>query len=277
MEFYIRETSIPDGPHDLVAVIRKIRNGNISEKTMISREIEEEPQPAQTFPELHEFFSQHKQSAVAGPQVKYERNLIGLLKTGGDFLKSNGAVSIYSGVFMVLWIVIVLLCIVKAKAFSIAVGAALCFFLMGGYMEGILRFMRGNPVTPTFIVRAMAMTSVPMAITALIFGMLLLPGIVLLTAILSGVGLAIGVPIFIAFLLILVTSLIFAPLLITEKGYDFMDAIRSSVDLVWANKGEQFGVYFSLIAINFLFLPFMPVVWSVTMAAFIEIFEEKFP
>lgn len=277
MEYYIKDTEKPDGPYDLMAIIRKVRNGAVKEDTLLAESLFEEPKPASQYKELQDFFNEERDElqsiAAAGP--RRARSLGALLRSGTDFLKQNHFVAVYSGLFMIAWLLLAMVFMFKHSVVMALVGIALCYFLMGGYLYGILRYVHGNPVTPGLVIGRMAQTAVNMAVVSCVVAAVMLPGVLLSVSMGPGM-LVVSMPILFIFLLLVMTLLAFAPLLITSKGRDFWDAMLGSLRVVTANKGQHLGNVFALVAMNFILLPLMPVVLPITMGALAELYDEHF-
>lgn len=278
MEYYLKDTDKPDGPYDLMAIIRKVRNGTVKQDTPIAASLFEEGKPAAEYPELKDFFSEEReelQSIASIGRPRGPRTFKSLLRSGAEFLKQNHFSAVFSGLFMIAWLLIAAIFIFQKGVVSSTIGIALCYFLMGGYLFGIVRYARGNPVTPGLIIGRIGQTAVNMLMVSLVVAVVMLPG-VMLAAIMGADMLFISMPVLFIFLLVVLTFLAFTPLLITDKRRDFWDAIQGSARFITANKGQYLGTLFALIALNFLLLPLMPVILPITMGALAEVYDEHF-
>lgn len=278
MEYYIKDTDKPDGPYDMMAIIRKVRNGTVTADSPLATSIFEEPKAASQYPELHDFFSEEREempsiAAMGGPRGP--RNLKSLLRTGTDFLKQNHFAAVFSGLFMIAWLLFASVFMFNHNIIMSVIGIALSYFLLGGYLYGVVRYARGNPVTPGLIIGRMAQTAVNMLVVALVVAIVMLPG-VMLTVMLGPEMLFLSLPILFIFLLVILTFLAFAPLLVTDKQRDFWDAIQGSARFITKNNGQYLGTVFALIALNFLLLPLMPIILPITMGALAEVYDEHF-
>lgn len=278
MEYYIKATEKADGPHDLLGIMRKVRNGTVTEDTPLATSVFEEPKPAGSYKELADFFAeagepQHHHATPSAP--RRPRSITSLLASGTEFLKNNFGAAIYSGFFMIGWVVIGILFVGKGGVIMPLLGIGLSYFLLGGYFYGIIRMVRGNPVTLGLILRKMGGTATNMGVVSLLVAVLMLPP-VLLTALLGEELLYVTLPVLFIFLLSIFTVFSFSPLLITKKNLDFWDAVRGSLRVVTMNKGQNLGNVFGLMAMNFLFCFAMPVIFPITMAALVELYDEHF-
>lgn len=278
MEYYIKATGKADGPHDLLAVMRKVRNGTITEDTPLATSLFDEPRPAGSYKELSDFFAeagemQHHQATPSAP--RRPRSITSLLASGTEFLKNNFGAAIYSGFFMIAWVIIGIIFVGKGGVIMPLLGIGLSYFLLGGYFYGIIRMVRGNPVTPGLILGKMGSTATNMGVVSLVVAVLMLPAVVL-AALLGEEMLYLTLPVLFIFLLSIFTILSFSPLLITQKNLDFWDSMRGSLRAVTMNKGQNLGNVFGLMAMNFLFCFAMPVIFPITMAALVELYDEHF-
>lgn len=278
MEYYIKDSEKPDGPYDMMAIIRKVRNGTVSADTPLAGSIFEEPKPAEEYPELHDFFHEEREempSIAAVSKPRGPRNLKSLLRTGTDFLKQNHFSAVFSGLFMMGWLLFAAVFMFNHNVIMSVVGIALSYFLLGGFLYGIVRYVRGNPVTPGLVMGRMAHTAINMLVISMVVAVLMLPG-VMLTVMMGGDMLFISLPILFIFLLVVMTFLAFAPLLVTDKQRDFWDAIQGSVRFITKNNAQYLGPIFALVALNFLLLPLMPIILPITMGALAEVYDEHF-
>lgn len=277
MEYYIKATGKADGPHDLLAIMRKVRNGTVTEDTPLATSLFEEPKPAGSYKELSDFFAEagepQRHAAPAAPRGP--RSITSLLASGTEFLKNNFGAAIYSGLFMIGWVIIGIFFGGKGGVIMPLLGIGFCYFLLGGYFYGIIRMVRGNPITPGLILGKMGSTATNMGVVSLVVAVLMLPP-VLLTSLMGEEMLYVTLPVLFIFLLSIFTVFSFTPLLITQKNFDFWDAMRGSLRVVTMNNGQNLGNVFGLMAMNFLFCFAMPVIFPITMAALVELYDEHF-
>lgn len=276
MEYYIKEGEKPDGPYDMMAIIRKVRNGSVKEETLLATTLFEEPKPALDYEEFADFFlDEDDDEGANGFAAREPRGLTTLLSGGVEFLKHNMSAAMYSGLFMIAWVIIAMALMSKGSIVLTLCGIGLCYFFMGGYLYGIQRFVRGNPVTPGIVLAKIGNTAVNMGVVSLVVAVLMLPPVMI--AYMMGEDLLfVTLPIIFIALLSIFTVLSFTPLLITYKHLDFWDAMRESLRVVTMNKGANLGNVFGLMALNFLFCFAMPVVFPITMAALVDLYDEHF-
>lgn len=280
MDFYIRDENQQDGPYDLMGIIRKIRNGSITEDTLLAPSAFEEALPANQYPQLSDVFEEkkHRDADAANFSASpiYQRDLMSYLHSGIDLLRGNMAVSIYTAVFVVLWLVVAMMLTVNFSPIPMTIGIIAMYFIFGGYLYGLIRYVRGNPVDPAAILSRMMDTAVPMLVVSGVVAGLMLPVILITRYFIEGAMLTIGLPIVLSCLLFIMTFLAFTPMLILDKNKDFWDALSGSKKVIMQNNGQKLGIVFACLAINFLLLPLLPLTLPITMGALVDMFEEKF-
>lgn len=279
MDYFIRDKQQPDGPHDMMALIRKIRNGAIGESTIISKGIEGELKAAGQWPELAEFFASADTDDVVisrHAHAKPPKQFIDILVQNIQFLRNNPIIAVYSGFFVVLWLIVGALFLAAGHILPSLVGVVLSYFLLGGYFHGIYRFVRGNPLGFGGLVAKVGATAIPMLLASVIFAFLMLPALIIYHYVLPQDMAAISLPIVFISMFIIMTFFAFVPLLIVQKRRKFLEAIFESYRAVMQNKAENIGIVFGLTTLNFIFLPFLPVILPITSTALAELYEEQF-
>ncbi|MBM3618122.1 MAG: DUF4339 domain-containing protein [Alphaproteobacteria bacterium] len=277
MDYYIRDKQQPDGPHDMMALIRKIRNGALSEHTFISKGLDGEMKAAGQWPELMEFFASADTDDVVVSRhahAKTQKSFPDILAQNIQFLRNHPIIAVYSGVFVVAWLIIAAVFFANGNIISNLIGTALCYFLLGGYFHGIRRFVHGNPLRVGDVLGTIGATAVPMILASLIFAFLMLPALILHHYVIPDDMAAVSLPILFILLFTVMTFFAFVPLLIVQKRRKFLEAIFDSYRAVMHNKAENIGIVFALTTLNFIFLPFLPVVLPVTSTALAELYEE---
>lgn len=272
MEYFIKDTETPDGPYDMMAIIRKLRNGSVVEDTLIANTVFEEPRPASSFPEFQDFFREEAEAEEGVHEPRPAPSFGALLRTGIGFLKQNHFAAVYSGLFMIIWLLLAMMLMVQQSVILSLAAIGGSYFFMGGYLYGILRFVRGNPVNFPLILGIILSTAVNMGVVSIVLAAVMFPG-VLLVDMLGPDMLAISMPVLFIFLLVALTFLAFAPLLITDRKRDFWDAMLGSVRIVMCHKGQNLGNIFGLVALNFLLFPLMPIVLPLTMGALVDLYD----
>lgn len=280
MDYFLRDKAQPEGPYDLMAIIRKIRNGAVSESTMLSQGMQGEMKPAGQLSELQEFFHSADTdnviiSHVVNPHSRRpQRTFSQILRQHLAGMLSAPGVAIYSGIYVVIWLLVGMLFMMEPNIIKSMIGVTCAYFIMGPYLYGIHRFVRGNPVRTGDIIAQTKASAVQLLLASLVVGFLMFPPLILTHYVLTERMLAVSLPIFFLVLFIILTFFAFVPLLIVQKKSNFMDAILESSRFAMANKGENLGLIFGLASLNFLLLPFLPIVLPITSTALAEMYEE---
>lgn len=277
MNYFIRDKVLAEGPYDLMAMIRKIRNRTVVQTTLISAGAGGEPKAAGEWKELEEFFQDGDEdsSATDFVRIKPSHNFQELLGQNINFLKGNPAIAMYSGIFMVGWLLVGMLFLFERDIIKSLIGITLSYFFMGGYLYGMHKYVRGNPVRTSDVLAKMLSSAFPMLTVSLVVALLMVPGLIIAYYILPPEKLSVSLPILFSLLFLIMTFFAFTPLLIVHKRRHVLEAILESIRLVLRHKGENLGIVFGLTTLNFLFLPVLPIVLPITSAALVELYEES--
>lgn len=97
--YYINEKDRKLGPFDMIAVIKKIRNGSLNQNTLVSLDIDDESRPARHFEELMKLIAEYGESAghyghTEGIDLKE------YLVRGFEILQRKVDSTIYAGLFI---------------------------------------------------------------------------------------------------------------------------------------------------------------------------------
>lgn len=275
-DYFIRDKAQPEGPYDMMSIIRKIRNGSVKESTPLSSKADGALQPAGQYTELQSFFKESDPDDVVLSRAPVYRkpppNFTLLIKRQFDFLMQNLFIAIYSGVFMLIWLALGYL-LFSGSLIGEFIGAVFSYFILGAYFFGVHKYVRGNPLEMRDMLDAVKNNAVQMLIASVIFASLLLPGLaaVVLT---EEEQMPITLPILCGLLFLVMALFAFVPLLIVHKQCKALPAIRESLRCVLANRAELLGVVFALTTLNFLFLPFLMLVLPVTSCALADLYDE---
>lgn len=287
-EYYIVSEQDASGPYDIVALVVKIRNRTLLKEHYISRNDVEETRPAGEWQELKGFFLEleaRKEEAVAGQAVLKKRNLFSCLKYGSFFLQQNMTATVFSGIF-VLWVIAIttginFLVPPGFRAFLYIAGFIFIYFLFSCYMLMILRLQRGQPLHTEYFVDKIKQSYQKVIRISLVISFPIIIGIIFLTAFEDSIYFAIaGLFIIVIPGIYIITVYSFAPLLIFDQGYEVWDAMETSRKYILKSGSDNFGIYFSLNAINFIaaLLVILPMVITlpITMASVAESYDEIF-
>jgi len=285
-EYYIISGKTQKGPYDVVALVRKIRNGALTATTQLQLAGSPEPKPAQDWPELAEFFVEKKEDRPAAAErgTMQPRSLGKALHTGMAFLQRNQFSTLFSGIYVLIIVTIsaaiMMVVPIPLRPISFMLWFVIGYLLLGCYMLVVLRLTRGQPVDLNYVVTKLGPTGKSMLMSSLIISLPAYLGIGLLTSHLPIAALVVGLLVFIIPGLFMMALYAFAPLLILDQGYDFWDAMETSRKAVTKSGLENAGVIYALFVINFLaalcvMIP-MAITLPITTGALAEMFDEMF-
>jgi len=283
-EYFILTAKGKKGPYDMIALVRKIRNGALTGTAQLQVSTSEEIKPAQDYPELAEFFEKKDEKAAADEVTNQHRGLGATLSSGMNFLQRNQASTVFSGLFILI-VILVTGCVIFLLPPTVHAAAFMsCFvfahFLLSCYMLSVLRMARGQPVDLSYLVHKIGPAIKSLLIASLFICFPAIIGLALLTSQLPPMIQLVGLLIFILPGLYMLVLYVFTPLLIFDQGYDMWEAMEKSRKTVLKSGLENTGVIYALFVINFLggllvLLP-MAITLPITMGAIAEIYDEMF-
>lgn len=295
-EYYIIQDNGYLGPYDLVALVIKIRNGSLTHNMQIQRDDSTDVKPANEWQELSGFFddggnTRHdgtksiKTDIPSNQQYKLNLNLFGSLKMGLDFLQNNQVTTLLSGFIILLilvWATITSFLIPdKLHTIFYIIGFVFLYFILSCYMILILRMTRGQPIDFLYFLKKIKQKSFKILMVSLFSFLPSIIGFVLFLRLEEELFISL-----LGLLIIIIPGIFtaaiysFAPLLIADKDLSVWEAMEASRACIMKDGSENFGVYFSLNAINFIaglfmLLP-MVITLPVTMSAMTEYYDEMF-
>ena len=284
-EYYIISEESRIGPYDLIAVVKKIRNGSIDTNTQIELLGHGEPLPASEFPEFADFFVEENEvdnysAAVVFVPKKIDINAV--LSSGFYFLQKVPASTIFSGAFVLISILFLLMInqlpeIAKIIACIPLVSALYLIFSL--YEMSILRMSRGQPADTDYVIKK----SMPIIGKLIKMSFIIsLPLILAFIFITVGEGLLINISVLllVAIGLFCMTVYSFVPFLIVDQNYDLLEAMAASNKAIFKGGIDNFAVLLTLNAINFisgtLFILPLTISLPITICAIAEIYDEMF-
>lgn len=277
MAYYIPSGDAQTGPFDLIAMLKKIRNGSVTPETPVIVD-GGEARPAGSLDELRDVFLEisgaAQGEAIAGGASAYsDLDLKRALLSGFGFMQANMLTVTYGGLTLILILMLAVL-----FAFIPLLGVILAFtggyVIYAGYTFYILKMTRGQHVNAEIIVRRVKHNLVSLAAA----------GVVALIAFSAAVSLAISVLSWFMLLaipgLFVFTLFCFTPFLVMDQNMPFGEALKRSKDCVLGSDLDDFGVLFALTVINFaagmaMLFP-LAVSLPLTTAALAEIYDERF-
>jgi hypothetical protein len=285
-EYYIISGKSRTGPYDLVAIVRKIRNGSLTAHTQLQMDGSPELKPAHEWEQLAEFFGEIKEERqVASDRKPSEhRGLGATLQSGWRFLQRNQYSTVSSGLFVLLIILVAAAVNFGLPPFA-HVFAYMAFFIVGHsilscYMFAILRLIRGQPVDLTYLESKISPAIKPLLLSSLFICIPAVLGLALLASPLPTVMLLAGLFLFAVPGLLILSLYAFTPLLILDKEFDFWEGMETSRKTVLKSGLENTGIIYALLVINFLaglcFLLPLAITLPITMGALSEIYDDIF-
>jgi hypothetical protein len=284
-EFYIISAKGRAGPYDLVAVVRKIRNGSLTSNTQLQLGDSAQTKPACEWPELAEFFGEKKDERPAvAERAAATRTLSTALQSGMHFLQRNQYSTVYAGLLVMLIILIAAFVNFGLPAGLHAFCFMACFvlghFLVSCYMLSVLRMARGQPIDAAYMQSKIGPALGSLMIASLFVCVPAIFGLALLTSSLPVAVLLIGLLILVVPGLFTLSLYAYTPLLILDKGCDFWEGMEMSRKAVLKGGMEQSGIIYALFVINFLaglcvFFP-MALTLPITMGALADMYDEVF-
>jgi hypothetical protein len=239
MLFFVKYGHGQEGPYELVSVIRKIRNHEISPDTLIMSEEEPEAVAASEHPRLKTFFDEmvvEELEESLDPYFARDGLAFGLQRSWKTFqLYPNSAA--YSGAYI--GIVLFVMLLVKSTLGGLAAifaGLFLLHFLSIGFLKAISMLHDGE----RFQLRALAELYKPHAKTYLIYSLLMA-----IISLFGGMMLVIPALIALGFLL-------FAPLILLEGNLTPIDAMKRSIATIRLHGRKMFELVFAITVINFI-------------------------
>ena len=263
MQYYICTSENVEGPFDLIAMVKKIKNGRVERGTPIANALDESPQPAGNIKDFEEFFLEVEEENEEATRQQRTYDLKPMIQSGLYFLRYSPITLVYTGMYLVLSILITIALLDFPK-----IGYLLAFFvnyvLFSTYQWFILKYSRGQTVSIRYVLQLTFSKILPLCIASAAI------------TVLAGVGLIL----LIAPGLLVLTAYIFTPLLILEKGVDFWEAMEISRRTTLNMGSHNFGILLAIIVVNFLgaILLFFPLLLTlpVSMNALSEIYDDTF-
>ena len=277
MEFYIQDGSGQmHGPFDLMAMILKIRNGQVQPNTPVAFKRNGETRPAQEVGDLTDVFTEEAKRADAPSIPAYSERLPtfpALLRSGFEFLRQSATAIVASGVVIAAWLIVSYALIFGQGVVQGFLGLLLCFFCSGPFVYSILRLVRGNPVDADILTKKTKGVLVSLLSISAIFAAALLPGLIVMYLVLGNIGVFIGMPILFVSLIIAYGILLFPLFVMMDKELALKEAW--GIGRVLMKKNGNLGNVFALVTVNVIVFPLLPVTLPITMGAIAELYDES--
>jgi hypothetical protein len=285
-EYYILSGPTPAGPYDLVALIRKIRNGTLTQTMLIQLSETADAKPAGEWAQLSEFFDEIKDEPAHHGQhhLLKDHNIVGTLQNGLRFLQRNQVTTIFSGilVFAIILMTIGVFFLLPPSLHmaGFVVSFVVTYFFITCYQLSVLRMARGQPVDAAYLRSRIMPAFKSLALASLLISLVAIIGLVMLVSSANLVSSIAGLLLFALPGLFMLTIYAFVPLLILDQGYGLWEAMELSRKKVFECGPENAGIIFGLFVINFIggLLALLPltVTLPITMGPLAEIYDEIF-
>lgn len=258
--YYIAEGEAKDGPHDLVAVMRRIRTGKIHKTTPIYIDTAASPTPAAQIPEIALFFDRAADVSQAPPPLA--PSTWSAISAGWRFTQQHSIMTVYAGAML-------LLCLMLATGLvghlGLITGAIVtwCVFvlLQNFYLVFSLRLFRGQAFGADFYNSMLSPVLLPLVGASLLLALMMAGGYFLLLV--PG--------------LIVAVMYVFVPFLLLDRRYSAVEAMHASRLLLQKYGRSYFPVICLLILLylfSVIFIFPIPLALPVFSAAISQLYEE---
>lgn len=257
--YYIVQGDLKDGPHDLVAIMRRIRIGKIQKNTYIYIDAATSPTPAIDIPEIALFFDR---TEIESQRPLHVISSWTLIQDGWHFITHHSILTVYAGAMLLLCI---MLSIGLVGQLGIIAGGICvwCIFvlLQNFYFIFTLRLFRGQSLGAEFFNGMLAPSLLALMHASLLLAVMMAGGYFLL--LIPG--------------LIVAVIYIFVPFLLLDKRYRVIEAMQAS-RLLLQKYGRRYIPVICLLVLLYLFsvVLIFPIVLALPIfsAAIAQLYEE---
>lgn len=287
-EYHIIQGSNISGPYDLVTIVKKIRNGSLTVDMLVHRSDQQDPQPAINWEELKEFFViSHGTGKDLHMRDAKPLFLMELIKNGIIFLQHNPMAAIYSAIIIIIpaimaWVINTSVP-EEIRTFCQIPLILFLYFMLACYLLLVSRMTRGQQADIEHLISRINKAErgwLKLLHVSLLISFPVIVGIILFVCFDELLLSLLGLFIMIVPGIYTITVYSFAPLLIIDNGVGVWKAMEASRSAVLKGGADNFSVYFSLNAINFIagLLVLLPLVVTlpVTASAICECYDELF-
>lgn len=262
-QYYVHpRENVREGPYDLLAMMRRIKNQKITADTLISTETMDVPTQASRLSDLALFFDTGKDYDVDAVQRPKGGFFPVMLRSGWRFISNNQGMCVFAGTIVLLTFLFgIPLYNVSGLGASVMVSSMIYFTMQSIFMICTLRLNRGQHINLEFvqlvIMNNMGFLFMSSCVLAVVFwaGMLclLLPGIVILSV------------------------YIFVPFLIADRGYSVIEAMEASRMLMRRKHSLYFIPVIGLVGLHItacLTVLLIPLTLPLMAAPIAELYDE---
>jgi hypothetical protein len=258
--YYIDNEGKKDGPHDLIAIMRRIRTQRIRADSYLYVDDSPDRFAARDIPEIALFFDSTAKST--SPTAMNAPSTWTLIRLGWEFTIEHNVMTVYAGAMLLLCL---LMLMELASVANLMLGgmAIWCVFILmqNIYLVFVLRLYRGQTLGSDFINRQFAP-----ALPRLVFASLML------AAMMAGGWILLFVP-----GLLVATLYCFVPFLMMDRRYGPIEAMHASRLLMQKYGRSYFPPACLLILLYLLCVALivpMPLVLPIFAAAMSHLYEE---
>lgn len=262
--FYIDVGGKKEGPHDLITLMRRIRTGKIKNDTGIYVGDAATPVPAGSVEDIADFFPRSESAPAkktASARASRAPSIIHLLQSGWRFTINHSIVTVFSGSFLILSILLVMAFYQRWNMPGVALAAAFIFLMHQLYLVFMLRLYRGQVLGAAFYNQLLGPVLGAIIISSALLSAMILGGLVLL--LIPGILVAI--------------FYVFVPFLIIDRRYSTVEAMHGSRLLLMKHGWDYLGTAASLVWLHILaailVLPMM-LTLPIFAGALAELYEE---
>lgn len=278
-EFYIDYNHQQLGPYDLMTMIRKIRNGQITRETIVYASSVEGAQKAGDLHHFFEIFIEAEQErAQAGSGEKRPLSFVQMIKAGLESLTMNLVMSVYTGIFLIVFVAVVgaFFTLIGGGAVLMLLISIVAYFLFSLYLLAILRKTRMQLLSMQYFKSILQRSGLQLLIVSALLGLVIfgIPGLI---AVFTG-------PVALALILlpgsVLMMLFLFAPIAVADRGLKAKEALLFSKQAVMSLGRDNFIALYLVLLVNFiggaiLLVPLL-LTLPVTISALCEVYDEHF-
>jgi len=250
MEYFLLLDGKKQGPFDMIAIIKKVKNGALNAESLISQGAGAEFVKASDIPEVAELIEEHAHPNVDGSSFGGKITLKACVLEGVE-LWSRRIIdyTLLAGLVLAAAFGVRMLAS-KAMPDSILpayLGGVLAIFLFSLFFCYVLETKRSQSIDIKEFLQVVKRNALGFAGLSLFLGLFILP---------YGIGMTAGLLFNFVFVFI-ITLLVFTPFLAKDAGVGVLESARLSAKRVIKVGGDNFGVIFAVVALN-LFVAILP-------------------
>lgn len=266
MQYYLITDQGEEGPFDLLALVRKAKNGALMPESMVRVDGEKTTAPASKTPGVADLFADldEEDDVTASAHNVRQYDVKKLFLEGWEFVTAHQTTVIMTGLFMVIALIGGVICS-NVPLVGIALTFTFLFVMFSCYIFLIAKKTRGQAFHLVDILPVLQRSLVPLVLAGLVLSIPVIVGLILLLV--PG--------------LFVITFYLFTPMLIMEQKRSFWEAMEMSRKKVMSMGSHNIGVLFSLVVANFVaiicFLFPLLITLPLTMSELSEIYDDQFP